>query len=69
MTGGELRLGSSALSMALRLSGIGLVRDVTILDGVGWEVAPHERWIVLGPNRSGKTTLMQPSAMRPGGLA
>jgi iron complex transport system ATP-binding protein len=42
---------------ALRLSGVGLVRDdVTILDGVDWEVAPHERWIVLGPNGSGKTT-------------
>jgi iron complex transport system ATP-binding protein len=45
---------------ALRLSGVGLVRDgVTILDGVDWEVAPHERWIVLGPNGSGKTTLMR----------
>jgi iron complex transport system ATP-binding protein len=48
------------MSMALRLSGVGLVRDdVTILDGVDWEVAPHERWIVLGPNGSGKTTLMR----------
>ena len=45
---------------ALRLSGVGLVRDdVTILDGVDWDVAPHERWIVLGPNGSGKTTLMR----------
>ena len=42
------------------LVGVGLVRDdVTILDGVDWEVAPHERWIVLGPNGSGKTTLMR----------
>src|SRR4029453_11860464 len=48
------------MSWALRLSGVGLVReDVTILDGVVWEVAPHERWIVLGPNGSGKTTLMR----------
>ena len=48
------------MSSALRLSGVGLVRDdVTILDGVDWEVAPHERWIVLGPNGSGKTTLMR----------
>jgi iron complex transport system ATP-binding protein len=54
------RLGSSVMSTALRLSGVGLVRDdVTILDGVDWEVAPHERWIVLGPNGSGKTTLMR----------
>jgi iron complex transport system ATP-binding protein len=37
-----------------------MVRDgVTILDGVDWDVAPHERWIVLGPNGSGKTTLMR----------
>jgi iron complex transport system ATP-binding protein len=48
------------MSMALRLSGVGLVRgDVTILDGVDWEVAAHERWIVLGPNGSGKTSLMR----------
>jgi iron complex transport system ATP-binding protein len=48
------------MSLALRLSGVGLVRDgVTILDGVDWTVAPHERWIVLGPNGSGKTTLMR----------
>ena len=45
---------------ALRLSGIGLVRDdVAILDGVDWEVGPHERWIALGSNGSGKTTLMR----------
>src|SRR4029453_11298127 len=60
MAGEGRRLGSSVMSMALRLSGVGLVRDdVTILDGVDWEVAPHERWIVLGPNGSGKTTLMR----------
>jgi iron complex transport system ATP-binding protein len=60
MSAGDHRLGSSVMSMALRLSEVGLVRDdVTILDGVNWEVAPHERWIVLGPNGSGKTTLMR----------
>src|SRR5512132_372458 len=48
------------MSSALPLSGVGLVRDdVTILEGIDWEVAPHERWIVLGPNGSGKTTLMR----------
>jgi iron complex transport system ATP-binding protein len=37
-----------------------VVRDgVTILDDVDWEVAAHERWVVLGPNGSGKTTLMR----------
>jgi iron complex transport system ATP-binding protein len=45
---------------ALRLSGVSVVRgDVTILDAVDWDVADHERWIVLGPNGSGKTTLMR----------
>jgi iron complex transport system ATP-binding protein len=50
----------SPTTPALRLSGVGVVRDgVTIIDGVDWEVGPHERWIVLGPNGSGKTTLMR----------
>ncbi len=30
-----------------------------VLRGVSWEVAGHERWVVLGPNGSGKTTLFQ----------
>ncbi|HEY8523394.1 MAG TPA: ABC transporter ATP-binding protein [Acidimicrobiales bacterium] len=45
---------------ALRLSGVRLVRDGTvILDGVDWTVGPGERWVVLGPNGSGKTTLLR----------
>jgi len=45
---------------ALALDGVGLVRDATvILDGVDWHVEPHERWIVLGPNGSGKTSLLR----------
>ena len=45
---------------ALRLSNVGLVRDgTTILDGIDWSVAPGERWIVLGANGSGKTSLVR----------
>jgi len=46
--------------IALRLTGVGLVRDhVTILDAVDWTVAAGERWIVLGANGSGKTSLLR----------
>jgi len=45
---------------AVRLSGVRLVRDgKTILDGIDWRVQAGERWIVLGPNGSGKTSLCQ----------
>ncbi len=37
-----------------------LVRDGNvILDGVDWTVAPHERWVLLGANGSGKTSLVR----------
>jgi len=42
------------------LSGVRLVRDdTTILDQIDWRVRPGERWVVLGPNGSGKTSLCQ----------
>ena len=45
---------------ALELRGVGLVRDERpILDGVDWSVDAGQRWIVLGPNGSGKTSLMR----------
>ena len=31
---------------------------VPILDAIGWEVRPGERWALLGPNGAGKTTLL-----------
>jgi len=47
-------------SPALRLTDVTLVRDgTTILDGIDWTVGPHERWVVLGPNGSGKTSLLR----------
>ncbi len=45
---------------ALRLRGVGLTIDGNvILDDVEWEVAPGERWVVLGANGSGKTSLLR----------
>lgn len=32
---------------------------VAVLRGVDWEVGPTERWAVLGPNGSGKTTMFE----------
>jgi iron complex transport system ATP-binding protein len=45
---------------ALQLSKVSLVRDGRrILDDVSWRVLPHERWVVLGANGSGKTSLVR----------
>lgn len=45
---------------ALRLTDVGLVRGETvILDRVNWCVGAGERWIVLGANGSGKTSLIR----------
>jgi iron complex transport system ATP-binding protein len=35
-----------------------------VLGGVDWEVHPGERWAVLGPNGSGKTTMLRVAGMR-----
>jgi len=45
---------------ALRLAGVRLVREGTaILDGGDWTVDDGGRWIVLGANGSGKTSLVR----------
>src|SRR3954454_21024238 len=31
----------------------------TLIEGVDWTVEEDERWVVLGPNGAGNTTLMQ----------
>lgn len=49
--------------VALALRGVGLVRgERTILDGIDWEVRTDERWIVLGRNGSGKTSIVRLAA-------
>jgi iron complex transport system ATP-binding protein len=46
--------------IALRLRGVTLVHDgKTVLDRIDWTVADDERWIVLGANGSGKTSLVR----------
>jgi iron complex transport system ATP-binding protein len=45
---------------ALRFTGVEVIRgDATVLRGVDWVVAAGQRWAVLGPNGSGKTTMLQ----------
>jgi iron complex transport system ATP-binding protein len=45
---------------ALRLSKVSLVRgDRYILDTISWKIQPHERWVLLGANGSGKTSLVR----------
>lgn len=44
----------------LELAGVGLTRDGRdLLDGVDWTVEPRSSWVVLGPNGSGKTSLVR----------
>jgi iron complex transport system ATP-binding protein len=51
---------ATAPPAALELVAVSLVYDGRcVLDGVDWRVGPGERWIVLGPNGSGKTSLIR----------
>jgi iron complex transport system ATP-binding protein len=44
----------------LRCAGVGLVLDgARILDGIDWTVHAQERWVVLGANGAGKTSLLR----------
>lgn len=49
---------------ALAMDDVGLVRSGRdVLRDVTWSVRPGERWIVLGPNGSGKTSLVRIAAL------
>ena len=56
---------ASRLSPAvLDLRGVSFVRDErTIVAPLDWQVQPHERWLVLGANGSGKTSLVRLCAL------
>ena len=52
-------------SPALCLRGVGLTREArSLLDDVDLTVQTGERWVVLGPNGSGKTSLLAIAALR-----
>jgi iron complex transport system ATP-binding protein len=49
---------------ALRLDDIRFVREgTTILDGISMRVEEGQRWLLLGPNGCGKTTLLRIAAL------
>ena len=57
-------MAKQARALALRMVGVGLTRDEqTILASVDWEVASDHRWVVLGANGSGKTSLLRIAAL------
>jgi iron complex transport system ATP-binding protein len=48
------------MKTALELNDVSVVRDGrAILDGVTWTVEASQRWVVLGRNGSGKTTIVR----------
>lgn len=47
------------LALALNFDAASMRRDgVVVLSDLTWSVRPSERWVVLGPNGSGKTSLV-----------
>ncbi len=57
-------MGSQTRTLALRMTGVGFTRDKRpILSGVDWKVAADQRWVVLGANGSGKTSLLRIAAL------
>jgi iron complex transport system ATP-binding protein len=50
----------TALPPALSVTGVDLTEGETpVLRGIDWVVLPHERWVIVGPNGSGKTSLLR----------
>jgi len=59
-SGAERAVGPALGREALRFADVEVTRgDATVLAGVDWVVAAGDRWAVLGPNGSGKTTMLQ----------
>ena len=55
---------TAEVTPALRLTGVGVVRDRrALLADVNWTVEPGQRWVVLGPNGAGKSTLLRVAAL------
>lgn len=53
-------MADAAFSTALCFDRVDVVRvETLVLRGVSWRVGAGERWAVLGPNGSGKTTMLQ----------
>ena len=54
----------TAAETVLDLDGVELLRDGrAILQGITWRVRRGERWVVLGPNGSGKTSLCRVASL------
>jgi iron complex transport system ATP-binding protein len=51
------------VTAAVRFDGVGLDKGGRpVVDGLDWAVQPGERWVVLGPNGSGKTSTIMLAA-------
>lgn len=58
--GRRVRRGSAAAGLVLAVENVDLHRgDRHILRNVSWRIAPGERWVLSGPNGSGKTQLLK----------
>lgn len=49
----------SSLEIILSVSDLTIERDKAILDQVNWTVERGQNWVILGPNGSGKTSLLK----------
>jgi iron complex transport system ATP-binding protein len=43
----------------IAVSGLRVVRDATILEQIDWQVEKGQNWAIVGPNGSGKTSLLR----------